>query len=182
MQLRTLGLAAAVASVPLAAQAVMITGQLEIAGGLVDLATANFENNGNLEFFDNTADVDFASGSFSTLTEDSIVSFNNLNFVPGEEIYLGESGLRFTADSFSDFDNSSPDWAYMANGVIELDGFDATPGVFAFSTQTTGGQSFASFSSSTTPTSTTPVPLPASVMLLFGALTGLGMLGRRRNA
>jgi hypothetical protein len=178
MQLRTLGLAAAVASLPIAAQAVMITGQLEIAGGLVNLATANFEDDGTLDFIDNTADVDFASGSFSFL-QDSIVSFNNLNFVPGEEIYLGDSGLRFTAESFSDFDNTPPDWAYMAKGIIELDGFEATPGTFAFSTQATGGQSFASFSSSTTPT---PIPVPASVLMLFGALTGLGLLGRRRDA
>jgi hypothetical protein len=178
MQLRILGLAAAVASLPIAAQAVMITGQLEIAGGLVNLTTVNFEDNGNLDFINNTADVDFASGSFSFL-QDSIVSFNNLNFVPGEEIYLGDNGLRFTAQSFSDFDNTSSDWAYMANGTIELDGFEATPGIFAFSTQTTGGQSFASFSSSTTPT---PIPVPASVLMLLGALTGLSLLGRRRDA
>jgi hypothetical protein len=182
MKMRTLGLAVTVAWLPLAAQAVPLQGQIEIAGGLVDLTTADFSAGGNLDYVDNTVDVSFATGDFTSLIGTS-ATFNDLSFTPGEVIYFGESGLMFTADSFGDFDNTGPDWAFMASGILQLDGFDATPGVFAFSTQaTSGGQTVATFSSSTTATPATPIPVPASVLMLFGALGGLAFIGRRRNA
>jgi hypothetical protein len=186
MHMRTLGLVAAVSSlplaVPLAAQAVMLQGQVEIAGGLVDLQTANFAAGGNLDYVDNMVDVSFATGDFASLIGTN-ATFNDLSFTPGEVIYFGESGLMFTAGAFGDFDNTAPDWAFMASGILQLDGFDPTPGVFAFSTQaTSGGQAVATFSSSTTAVPATPIPVPASVVMLFGALGGLAFIARRRNA
>jgi hypothetical protein len=161
------------------AQAALISSdsQLEIAGGLVDLTTINIASGGNVTFLDNTVAVDSAFGDFASLA-DTIVTFTNpLTLTVGETIYVGDSGLSFTATSFNAFDNVGPEWGFEASGIITLDGFDATPGFFAFSTQRATGATFASFS-----TSTTVIPLPASVFMLMAALGGLGVVSRRRSA
>ena len=59
MKLRTLALAAAVASFPLVSQAALIQGQLDISGR-VNLANSTFTKTGHVDFDDTVSEIGFA--------------------------------------------------------------------------------------------------------------------------
>lgn len=180
MRLRTLAIAAAVAAVPFAAHAVMLTGQLDIVG-VVDLDDSDFVSGGFVDFEPNqSSGVLIAEGDFAAFSGTTFDLFDVT--LSGSQLVYSGDGLTFTANEFFGFDNdvSDGDRGFMARGLLELAGFESTPGLFSFSTQENSpGQSIASFSSTTT---ATPIPLPASVLMLMGALGGLAFIGKRRAA
>lgn len=178
MKLRTLAIAAAVAAVPIAGHAARINGQLDIVG-VVNVQNSEFVSGGVVDFDPNTSSgVLIADGDFTPFSGTAFDLFD-LTLTGTQLVYSGD-GLSFTANEFFGFDNdaSDGDRGFMARGVLELAGFDATPGLFSFSTQeNTAQQVRASFSSTTT-----AIPLPASVLMLMGALGGLAFIGKRRSA
>lgn len=168
--------AAAIAALPLAAEAVMISGQLDITG-IVNVQNSSFVPGGFLDF-EGDGTVVIATDDFSGLFGATATLFD-LDFVAPEDVYT-VGGFTFEATSFFDFDSAIPGRAFSASGVITGNGFDATPGLLRLSTQSTSPtQLIASFSSTTT---ATPIPLPASVLMLMAALGGLGVVSRRRMA
>lgn len=181
MKLRTLTLAAAMASFPLVSQAALIQGQLDISGR-VNLSNSTFTKTGNVDFDDTVSEIgfaDIATGDFSSVNTQydpnpTQFDFTDIIFSNPGTLYEG-GGFEFIATEFFAFDNGAPSLGFMAKGIIRAAGFDDTPGNFSFSTQS--GVAVASFSSTTT-----VVPLPASVLMLMGALGGLAFLGRRRSA
>lgn len=175
--------AAAIALSPMAAQAVPISGKVGLTG-IVDTDNSTFSADGSLDFNPEFGKSVDAVGDFAVINtvleagDDTLFTFNDLGFTPGEVIWEG-GGFSFTATAFRNFDHTASGLAFVADGIINssLAGFDPTPGLFELSTQ--GIESLVSFSSTTT---ATPVPLPASVFLMFGALAGLGVLTRHRKA
>lgn len=158
------------------AQAAMIDGQLDITG-VVNVQTSDFMPGGALDFEGN-GNVIIATGDFAGLLGSSASLFD-LAFSAPELVY-SVGGFSFTAIGYFGFDNDLPGRGFAANGVLTAVGYDDTPGLLTLSTQSNNSdQLMASFSSSTT---ATPVPLPASALLLLGALGGLGFVSRRRNA
>jgi hypothetical protein len=160
------------------AEAVQIRGQLDITG-VVNVQTSDFAPGGALDFDQGNAfnQVVIATGDFSSIALGTSPTLFDLDFTAPETVYTVD-GFTFTATSFFDFDNAFPGRGFAANGILSGAGFDDTPGVLAFSTQaTSSGQVLASFSSSTT-----AIPLPASVLMLLAALGGLGIVSRGRSA
>lgn len=148
--------------------------QIDIVG-VVDVQNSNFEP-GGLLIFEGDGLVNIATGDFAGLMGSS-ATMSNLTFTPPEQVW-SVGGFTFTAESYFDFDSAIPGRAFKSTGFISGNGFEPTPGILALSTQSTSpSQVNASFSSSTIST----IPLPASVLMLFGALGGLAVLGRRRS-
>jgi hypothetical protein len=179
VRLKTLiGAAAMAAALPIAADAAMLNGQLDITG-VVNVQTSEFEPGGALDFdqgnignFVVIADGDFAP--FVSVLD--VPTLFDLVFAAPQDVW-SVGGFTFQATSFFDFDNDFPGRGFAANGILTGNGFDPTPGMLTLSTQSNNAtQTMASFSSTTT---ATPIPLPASVLLLLGALGGMGVLSRR---
>lgn len=184
--LKTLIAAAAIALSPLAAQAAMIEGQLDIVG-VVNVQTSTYEAGGNLDFDQDAPGnrVNFVTGDFADYVSVlDVPTLFDLNFTAPETVY-SVGGFVFQALSFFDFDNTFPGRGFAASGTITGNGFDATPGLLTFSTQTTNSSILqASFSSTTTPVAAA-IPLPASALMLltaFGGLGGAAGLMRRRKS
>lgn len=162
------------------ASAAMLTGQLDITG-IVNVQNSSFQAGGSVDFDPQTSsNVLIATGDFTPFSNTTFDLFD-LSLTGPELVYSGD-GLSFTATNYLDFDNAFPGRSFEAVGVLTLAGYDDTPAMLTLSTQSNNpSQIMASFSSSTTPTPT-PIPLPASVLMLFAALGGLGVLSRRRTA
>ena len=178
MKLRTLALAAAVAAVPLVGQAALIKGQLDITGN-INLSGSTFSPTGNVDFNPETGFSNIATGDFSSINtifegNATVFELTDIQFASPGTIYSG-GGFEFIATSFFGFDNAGEARGFMASGIIRALGFDDTPGKFSFSTQ----DDLANVSFSST---TTVIPLPASVLMLVGALGGLAFIGKRRSA
>ena len=180
MKLRTLAIATAVAAVPLASHAALISGQLDIVGA-VNVDNSSFIDGGFVDFDPNqSAGVIIAEGDFAAFSGTTFDLFDVT--LSGTQLLYSGDGLTFTANEWFGFDDdaSDGDRSFMARGVLQLAGYDDTPALFSFSTQENNpNQVRASFSSTTT---ATPIPLPASVLMLMGALGGLAFLGRSRSA
>jgi hypothetical protein len=178
MKLRTLALAAAIAAVPLVGQAALIQGQLDITGN-INLRGSTFSQTGNVDFDPEQGFANIASGDFSPVNtmfegDATVFDLTDIQFASPGTIYEG-GGFEFVATSFFGFDNEGDARGFRANGIIRALGFDDTPGMFSFSTQ--DDLTNVSFSSTTT-----VIPLPASVLMLLGALGGLAFIGKRRSA
>ncbi len=176
MKLKSVIAAAAIATLPLAVQAAPLTGQLDLVG-VVNLQGSQFMPSGSVDFIGSGLAI-IATEDFAAFMGTAFDLFD-IDFEMPDLVYSG-GGLSFTATNYTGFDNASPGRGFSATGVLKLAGYDDTPGVFALSTQeTNANQVRASFSSSTMPA---PVPLPASVLMLLGALSGLGVISRQRKA
>ena len=159
------------------AQAAIIDGQLDITG-IVNVNNSTFAPGGFLDF-DGDGTVVIATGDFSSIALGSSATLFDLDFSAPEDAY-SVGGFTFTTDNYFDFDNEFPGRGFSATGVLSAAGYTNTAGLLTLSTQSnTSSQILASFSSSTT---ATPIPLPASVLLLLGGLAGLGAVSRGRFA
>ena len=178
--------AATLTTVPISAQAATV-GQLDIIGS-VNPSSSTYTPTGNVDFI-GTGKAEFATGVFeSVVTLDealagpgfapTLFDLFDISFPTPGTIYQG-GGFMFTATSFSDFDNALPGRGFTALGTLS-GAFGSIPGMFSLSSQATNlDQTRVSFSSTTS-----VVPLPASVFMLLsaiGGLGGLGFLSRRRE-
>lgn len=176
-----IGAAVVATTLPFAAAAAPITGQLDLTGN-VDQSSV-FTSTGSVDFIDGGAAASgAATGDFAALVNtifeagaDTAFLFTDpLDLSLAGVIYTG-GGITFTASSFFGFDNDGDIRGFNALGEITAPGFDPTPGTFSFSTQGVG-EFQVSFSATTVPT---PVPLPATVFLLLAGLGALGIVSRR---
>lgn len=176
-----LGVAAAMAMAPMAAQAVPISGQLDITGNL-NSATTEFTPTGLVDFDPETAVSTVATGTFAPLVTTvfeggapTSFALTDIDFTAAPGLVYSGGGITFTATSFGGFDDiADPVRGFFANGIISIAGFDDTEGVLTVSTQAGKGTGQISFSS------TTVIPLPAGIVFLLTALGGLGFVARRR--
>lgn len=175
--LKTLYVATAFAGTALVASSVwaaQINGAIDI-GGEVTVASTN-----SLDFVDfvNNGSVIVVAGDLDTFINpgDSVV-LTDIDFTtPGEIWSVG--GFTFTASSFNNvMANLQGGKDFSATGVLAGQGFDPTPGLFQFSSQTSG--ILASFSSSTS--AEAEVPVPATLALVSAGLIVLGAAARRRS-
>jgi hypothetical protein len=185
MKLIQIAAVAIIAAFPLSAYAVVL-GQLDLVGN-VNPSGSEYTSTGQVDFIgDATATV--ASGVFDSVVTNAEAQGNPLeptafsmfdidfgNALP-QQIFSG-GGFSFTATGFSDFDNQFPGRAFDAEGFA-TGPFGDLPGVFSFSSQARGpGETLASFSSTTT-----VIPVPASILMLISAIGGFAILSYRRRA
>lgn len=177
-QLKALGavLAMGVLSLtaPSPAEAATVSGQVEIAG-IIDVTASDFSETGSVSFtFPGFAL--FGTGDFAS-DAGTFVSLFGFDFdAAGEQTILTlASGISFVAQSFSDIQDDAIK-SFTATGFLSGGAFEDT---FASLNFATSGSSNAvtSFVSSVA-----PVPVPASGILLVGALAGFGLMKRRRKA
>lgn len=176
---------AAVVSVGMAgaAMAVPISGTIDIGGPVT-----NPTDTSAIDFTTGAGVVLSSSGVLSALPFASVVSLNDVTLdatVGSAPVWVGfyNGGADFISFTITSilgaveqvFDSNgvAEGIEFNAIGVLKGSGYDDTVANFSFSSQ--GGDPRGSFSSSTT------VPLPASVLLLGGALVGAGALARRRK-
>lgn len=150
------------------ATAAPINGAIAISGPIVNPTDTTGVSFGGGQGFVNSASGDFAG--VGPLVDLFDISFGAL---PGLVWSVG--GFSFTVDSLTSAvtPNSEGGISFSAVGTLTGAGFDATIGNFVFNSSTLGG--LANFSS------VTAVPLPASILLLGGALVGMGAAARRRR-
>jgi hypothetical protein len=185
MKLIKIAAVAIVVAFPISANAVVL-GQLDLVGN-VNPSNSVYSSTGQVDFVgDATATI--ASGVFDSVTtieeaqgnplEPTVFSMSDIDFgntLP-QQIFSG-GGFSFTATGFSDFDNMFPGRAFDAQGFA-TGPFGNLPGVFSFSSQARGpGETLASFSSTTT-----VIPVPASILMLISAIGGFGFLSYRRRS
>jgi hypothetical protein len=164
------------------AQAAFISSdsELDLVGNILfaDFAAGgrvNFEPQGALASratgdFDALVNTIFEAGADTTFTMVDILDFANLGV-----IYFNND-ISFEGIEVVSFDNSAnPVAGFRARGIVNATGFDPTPGFFSLSVQDDKVE--VSFSSTTT-----VIPLPASVFMLLAGLGGLGVVSRRRSA
>ena len=175
-RMKTLGLAAVVAvALPVSAFAATISGQIDIAG-VVNLNNSTFDATGNADL-EPIGAVLIADGDFSSIsTLVDPAALNDINFAaPGQIWSVG--GFTFTASLFSNFQDSATK-AFNAEGTIAAAGFDDTKFFMTFTSQENGNAVKVSFSSTALPS---PIPVPASGLLLVGGLGALGVARRRKK-
>lgn len=174
MALKEFLIAGALLTAPVAAFALPITGQIDIAGTL-HTATSSFNAAGHADL-DTIGIVINATGDFAGLTPlSTLVTLADIEFSTPAQIW-SVGGFTFTATSFDSFEDTDTK-AFVAHGILEGAGFDPTEGELAFTSQLVGRATNVSFSSTTV----APVPLPAGGLLLITAL-GAGVVARRRKA
>ena len=174
-----------VATLPFSANAATI-GQLDVVGNL-NPANSTHTPTGQVDFVGDGSATN-ATGVFSpvvTIEEallgpifsPTVFSLFDIEFeeTTPQLIYSG-GGFSYFATSFMDFDNELPGRAFDAMGFVTGPS-GRLPGMFSLSSQVNDiGQALVSFSSTTT-----VVPVPATLLMLVSALSGLGLLSYQRS-
>lgn len=171
-------LIATTASFATPVSAAQIVGNLTIGGGAIfntaDLGTATAVSS-----FSNTK-VESSDGDFAAISVNTLVTITAYTFNPS-----GPVANLFSVGGFT-FDLSSSSIAYQnsialvveGEGTFTGNGFDATPGVFNFSSQKPSSAGIFSFSASAGNASNVPDG-GATVLMLGGALGLLGVARRK---
>lgn len=178
MTLRAMALATAVVAFPVTASAVTFDSSNNIAPG--DTSTlsgapyffdASFDNDDDAGVYDFTFTNSMLGVAAVTISQGTVLQ-NTLDFVGGVTVsWLGAGMSEFIPEG------AGPE-GFTLTTLIEQGATDTLRVAFGDPTETTpGGRGDIDFS-----IKVEPIPLPASVLMLVGALGGLAFIGRRRSA
>lgn len=163
------------------AQAVEITGAIDISGRLVN--TTNLGTTTSLNYIVGSSRVGLdPTGDFAVVPFNTAATMNNFTFNP----FVGPhtvwsvvpGGFSFTLQSVSVVTQTPTFLNLEGAGLMNGTGFDATPYLWSF-TATRSGSGVGTLISFTENDVAT-VPEPTSMLLLGSGLLGLGLWGRKR--
>lgn len=174
MKLRNLALAATVAAVPVTASAVTINPGSISPGSSTDVSatpvffSATFVDSDVADVYDFEFTNDSLGVAAITLSEGTVLQ-NSLDFLGGVTVeWLGAGTSAFIPEGATD--------GYSLSSIIAAGGSDTLRLTFGDpSAVRSGGMGDIDFD-----IVVTAIPLPASVLMLVGALGGLAFIGRRR--